>query len=172
MRRQTIGGQAHKAAPVLTERNAEGFREWLIAQLKARKMSQRQLAEKSGVDHSSISRLIRGDRVPSLHTAMRLAQAIDPTDHEAGGLRPGSTAGTSPTARVEYALRADDRLIEADVREIMLYYLATRTGRPNPQTAPDPPGTRPNPPVAIVARSKDGPGPALRLERRRTPRRS
>ena len=171
MRRQTIGGHARQAEPALTERSAEGFREWLVNQLRARKMSQRQLAKKSGVDHSSISRLIRGDRVPSLHTAMRLAHAIDPTDQETGGLRSGQGVGGSPTARVEYALRADDRLIEADVREIMLYYLATRTGRPSPPE-PTTKGVRPDPPVVTVARSADGSMPSLRVERRRTPRRS
>ncbi|MEA2609677.1 MAG: helix-turn-helix protein [Chloroflexota bacterium] len=168
-----MGGRARQAAaaPALTERNAEGFREWLVNQLRARKMSQRQLAKKSGVDHSSISRLVRGDRVPSLHTAMRLAHSIDPTDQEAGGLRPGQGTGGSPTARVEYALRGDDRLLEADVREIMLYYLATRTGGPaSPEPAAK--GARPEPPVVTVARSADGPMPSLRLERRRTPRRS
>ena len=171
MRRQTVGGQAGQAEPALSERNAEGFREWLVGQLRARKMSQRQLAKKSGVDHSSISRLIRGDRVPSLRTAMRIARGIDPADQDAGGLRPATGTGASPAARVEYALRADDRLIEAEVREIMLYYLATRTGRPSPPD-PVPAKARPAPPVATVARTTEGLIPSLRLERRRTPRRS
>jgi transcriptional regulator with XRE-family HTH domain len=37
-------------------------------------MSQRQLAQQSGVDHSTISRLVRGDRMPSLGTATKLAR--------------------------------------------------------------------------------------------------
>ena len=39
-------------------------------------MSQRQLAQQSGVDHSTISRLIRGDRMPSLGTATKLARGL------------------------------------------------------------------------------------------------
>ena len=50
----------------MTTQNGRAFNEWLRAQLKAKKMSQRQLAQQSGVDHSTISRLIRGDRMPSL----------------------------------------------------------------------------------------------------------
>ena len=45
------------------------------------------------------------------------------------------TAGTSTSvsanaaARVEYALRADDQLSEADIREVMLSYLGARQRR-------------------------------------------
>ena len=41
----------------MTTQNGRAFNEWLRAQLKAKKMSQRQLAQQSGVDHSTISRL-------------------------------------------------------------------------------------------------------------------
>ena len=50
----------------MTTQNGRAFNDWLRTQLKAKKMSQRQLAQQSGVDHSTISRLIRGDRMPSL----------------------------------------------------------------------------------------------------------
>ena len=39
----------------MTSQNGRAFNEWLRAQLKAKKMSQRQLAQQSGVDHSTIS---------------------------------------------------------------------------------------------------------------------
>jgi transcriptional regulator with XRE-family HTH domain len=94
----------------MTTQNGRAFNEWLRAQLKAKKMSQRQLAQQSGVDHSTISRLIRGDRMPSLGTATKLAR----------GLRE---------LRVEYALRADELLSEPQVRQIMEYYLAVRMRR-------------------------------------------
>src|SRR5207344_2607084 len=61
---------------VMTTQNGRAFNEWLRAQLKAKKMSQRQLAQQSGVDHSTISRLIRGDRMPSLGTATKLARGL------------------------------------------------------------------------------------------------
>ena len=60
----------------MTSTNGRAFNEWLRTQLKAKKMSQRQLAQQSGVDHSTISRLVRGDRTPSLGTATKLARGL------------------------------------------------------------------------------------------------
>ena len=57
----------------MTLQTPRSFNAWLRSQLKEKKMSQRQLALQSGVDHSTISRLIKGDRMPSLGTATRLA---------------------------------------------------------------------------------------------------
>ncbi|HLX34614.1 MAG TPA: helix-turn-helix transcriptional regulator [Candidatus Limnocylindrales bacterium] len=112
--------------------NGRAFNEWLRAQLKAKKMSQRQLAQQSGVDHSTISRLVRGDRMPSLGTATKLARGlreISETDDgpQYIGLLGGATQ--NPTARVEYSLRADDALSEPQVRQVMEYYLAVRMRR-------------------------------------------
>lgn len=95
-------------------------------------MSQRQLALQSGVDHSTISRLIKGDRMPSLGTATKLARGLREIREHADG--PSYFASLSsrqmlPTARVEYALRGDDALTEADVRELMQAYLALRAQR-------------------------------------------
>lgn len=148
----TTVGQAIDAEPALAGPNAEGFHEWLQGQLKARKMSQRQLAQKSGVDHSSISRLIRGDRMPSLRTAMRLARGMDPSDGDPRSLRQEAATGTNSAARVEYALRADDQLSEADVREIMLYYLTARRGRASRPARATPAGAPAEAPVPMVAR--------------------
>ena len=112
--------------------NGRAFNDWLRAQLKAKKMSQRQLAQQSGVDHSTISRLIRGDRMPSLGTATKLARGLRELRDDAdtpqylGLVAAGST---NPTARVEYALRADELLSEPQVRQIMEYYLAVRMRR-------------------------------------------
>jgi len=116
----------------MTTQNGRAFNEWLRAQLKAKKMSQRQLAQQSGVDHSTISRLIRGDRMPSLGTATKLARGLRELREDAdtpqylGLVAAGST---NPTARVEYALRADELLSEPQVRQIMEYYLAVRMRR-------------------------------------------
>ena len=116
----------------MTQQNGRAFNEWLRAQLKVKKMSQRQLAQQSGVDHSTISRLIRGDRMPSLGTATKLARGLRELrdDNDTPQYLRMVSAGTSnPTTRVEYALRADDWLSEAQVRQIMEYYLAVRIGR-------------------------------------------
>ena len=116
----------------MTTQNGRAFNEWLRAQLKAKKMSQRQLAQQSGVDHSTISRLIRGDRMPSLGTATKLARGLRELRDDADTpqyLGLVAAGATNPTARVEYALRADDPLSEPQVRQIMEYYLAVRMRR-------------------------------------------
>ena len=115
-----------------TTQNGRAFNEWLRAQLKAKKMSQRQLAQQSGVDHSTISRLIRGDRMPSLGTATKLARGLRELREDADTaqyLGLVAAGAVNPTARVEYALRADDMLSEPQVRQIMEYYLAVRMRR-------------------------------------------
>jgi transcriptional regulator with XRE-family HTH domain len=116
----------------MTSQNGRAFNEWLRAQLKAKKMSQRQLAQQSGVDHSTISRLIRGDRMPSLGTATKLARGLREIREDADtpqylGLVTSGSA--NPTARVEYSLRADEALGAPQVRQIMEYYLAVRMRR-------------------------------------------
>lgn len=116
----------------MTIQNGRAFNEWLRAQLKAKKMSQRQLAQQSGVDHSTISRLIRGDRMPSLGTATKLARGLRELREDADTpqyLGLVSAGAMNPTARVEYALRADEALSEPQVRQIMEYYLAVRMRR-------------------------------------------
>jgi transcriptional regulator with XRE-family HTH domain len=131
----------------MTTQNGRAFNEWLRAQLKAKKMSQRQLAQQSGVDHSTISRLIRGDRMPSLGTATKLARGLrelrDDADTPAY-LGLVSTSTTNPTARVEYALRADELLSEPQVRQVMEYYLAVRMRRFGRTFQPDRPDRMPD----------------------------
>jgi transcriptional regulator with XRE-family HTH domain len=134
----------------MTTQNGRAFNEWLRAQLKAKKMSQRQLAQQSGVDHSTISRLIRGDRMPSLGTATKLARGLRELREDADTpqyLGLVSSGTMNPTARVEYALRADDLLSEPQVRQIMEYYLAVRMRRFGrtfqPSDSPSRTGTNP-----------------------------
>jgi transcriptional regulator with XRE-family HTH domain len=133
-----------------TRSGRRAFKQWLQVQLKARKLTQRQLAQKSGVDHSTISRLMRGDRAPSLRTATLLAHALGvPPDF--GRLDDQSFGRSgSPAARVEYALRSDDLLSEARIREIMNVYLAARLRRPRSVASPAPMEATGTTPVPIV----------------------
>ena len=111
------------------EGSGRTFNEWLRSQLRVKKMSQRQLAMQAGVDHSTISRLLRGDRTPSLGTATKLARGLREVFDEADTTRYFGVvehATVNPVARVEYALRADDALSEAQVRRLMEYYLSFR----------------------------------------------
>ena len=116
----------------MTLQTPRSFNSWLRSQLKEKKMSQRQLALQSGVDHSTISRLIKGDRMPSLGTATKLARGLrEIHDENEGPAYFASLAARQllPTARVEYALRGDDALTDSDVRELMQMYIGTRNRR-------------------------------------------
>ena len=116
----------------MTLQTPRSFNAWLRGQLKEKKMSQRQLALQSGVDHSTISRLIKGDRMPSLGTATKLARGLREIHDEAEGpayFASLNSRSVLPTSRVEYALRGDDTLTEGDVRELMQAYIAVRQRR-------------------------------------------
>ena len=126
----------------MTLNDPRSFNAWLRRQLKEKKMSQRQLALQSGVDHSTISRLIKGDRMPSLGTATKLARGLREIRDEAEG--PAYFASLSarqllPTARVEYALRGDELLTETDVRELMQSYISVRNRRQRGNGSPGQP---------------------------------
>lgn len=114
------------------------FNVWLRRQLRERRMTQRQLAAMSGVNHSTISRLLTNGRAPSLETATKLAHALRhrwsdeqvATYFDLLAERP-----LMPTQRVESALRGDDDLSEDDVRALMEQYLVARAKRRQQRTA-------------------------------------
>ena len=140
------------------EGNGRTFNEWLRSQLRVKKMSQRQLAMHAGVDHSTISRLLRGDRTPSLDTATKLARGLREVFDETDTTRyfgVVENATVNPVARVEYALRADDALSEAQVRRLMEYYLSLRmrwlADRDPVRRVPS--GRRSGPAAAVPARA-------------------
>ena len=91
-------------------------------------MSLRQLAAHSGVSASTVSRVVRGDRQPSLQTALRLANVLRAVGDD---FNPAAQIGAmvdrfEPATDIERALRADSRLSEADVRRIMMMYHSLR----------------------------------------------
>ena len=57
-------------------RPEETFGIWLRRITKTRKMSQRHLANMAGVDHSSISRMFKEDRIPSLPVFSRIVVTL------------------------------------------------------------------------------------------------
>ena len=148
----------------MTTQNGRAFNEWLRAQLKVKKMSQRQLAQQSGVDHSTISRLIRGDRMPSLGTATKLARGLRELREDADTpqyLGLVASGATNPTARVEYALRADELLSEPQVRQIMEYYLAVRMRRFGRAFQPSEPTSNRSPERPLARSAPAGQGPVV-----------
>ncbi|MEO8462668.1 MAG: helix-turn-helix transcriptional regulator [Chloroflexota bacterium] len=131
------------------------FNSWLKIQLKARRLSQRQLAQRSGVDHSTISRLMRGNRVPSLHTATMLVHGLGIAEGLGGLDDQNLGRSASPAARVEYALRSDDLLQETAVLEIMKVYLAARVRSPGMAAKSDHEDPTRSTPVPIVVGVSD-----------------
>ena len=117
------------------------FNLWLRRQMRERRMSQRRLADLAGVDHSTISRLLRQDRRPSLSTATKLASALKQVTGE--GAEPEAAdyferipeETVFPARRVELALRGDDMLNDDQVRRLMNIYLEAR--RRNQASAPN-----------------------------------
>jgi hypothetical protein len=70
--------------------------------------------------------------MPSLGTATKLARGLREILDEADGAAYFDSLAARqllPTTRVEYALRGDDSLTEADVRELMQAYLTLRMRR-------------------------------------------
>jgi transcriptional regulator with XRE-family HTH domain len=120
------------------DRNADQFRDWLRRQLRSRRMSLRQLAAHSGVSASTVSRVVRGDRQPSLQTALRLANVLRTAGDD---FNPAAQIGAmvnrfEPATDIERALRADARLSEADVRRIMMMYHSLRRPAATKPSAP------------------------------------
>jgi len=137
---------------------ATGFSAWLMTHLKARRMSQRQLAQRSGIDHSSISRLSRGGRTPSLQTAERLARALGVEEPIVGDgdsrLLRTPRQSIDPIGGVERALRADDQLTEGDIGRLMQQYLALRRDGVDRAASPPRPVVRRDAVLRVAAVSR------------------
>lgn len=101
---------------------SEPFRDWLRAEMHRRSMSQRMLAERSGVNHSTISRLVSSGRTPSMATMARLADALGATLPTF--LRP-KTMATAADARIRAAL-LDAGVDATDVDEVLALYRRRR----------------------------------------------
>ncbi len=65
------------------------FAGWLTDAMKARRMSGRMVAMRSGVDHSTISRLRRSRREPQLSTAIALIALLETATSDDGDGDPG-----------------------------------------------------------------------------------
>jgi transcriptional regulator with XRE-family HTH domain len=128
----------------MNEGNEVQFRDWLTMQLRARRMSLRQLANRSGVNVSTVSRIVRGERRPTLRTAVRLAKVVRENADESSATKFfGALTAESldPVRDVERALRGDGLLDDDAVRTVMEVYLNTR----RPTESEDEPGPRPRP---------------------------
>lgn len=91
-------------------------------------MSLRQLGERSGVNASTISRILRDGRRPTLRTAMAIVRVMHGATDETSATRYfGSPRGQpDPVAAVEHSLRADPTIGDQEVSRILQLYLALR----------------------------------------------
>ncbi len=125
----------HIRAPRTDDPTDRDFAGWLRSRMQARRMSQRRLAARSGVDHSTISRLLRG-RPVSLATATKLVRAIG-TGGDAIAPPPylvQARPTDDPISRLQEAVRFDGVLCEADVRVLVDHYVALRARRTGSET--------------------------------------
>lgn len=113
------------------------FSDWLETQLRARRMSLRQLAGRSGVHVSTVSRILHGQRRPSLRTALLLSRALAPAQMPAEPDLPVTLArgDIAAATTVERSLRADPLLSDAAVHRLMILYHTLRTERSRPAMA-------------------------------------
>jgi transcriptional regulator with XRE-family HTH domain len=105
------------------------FNVWLRREMRERRLSQRQLAYLSGVNHSTISRILSDGRAPSLETATKLAHALrmDWSDEKiAAYFDILAERAIPPAQRVEAALRGDPDLSDEDIKALMNSYLVRR----------------------------------------------
>jgi transcriptional regulator with XRE-family HTH domain len=58
------------------------LRKWLYEQISKRKMTQRELAGKLGVDESLVSRWMKGERPVTLPNIIKIAKLFDTTTDE------------------------------------------------------------------------------------------
>ena len=64
---------------ILPSRITDGdFGGWMRDAMAERRISQRALAMRTGIDHSTISRLLVRGRVPSLSTAIAIVKILGP----------------------------------------------------------------------------------------------
>jgi transcriptional regulator with XRE-family HTH domain len=92
-------------------------------QLRIRRWSVRHLARRSGVDHSTISRILGGERMPSITTVRKVAAAFDSSDaawQHSPALRPQEVRA------VVEALGADPALDAASLSDVVRLYLRLR----------------------------------------------
>ena len=75
------------------------FSGWLRDAMAERRITQRALAMRTGIDHSSISRLLARDRIPSLSTAVAIVKVLSPSPLRVGTV--SERASPMPRTRLD-----------------------------------------------------------------------
>jgi transcriptional regulator with XRE-family HTH domain len=102
------------------------FGAWMRTRLRARGLSQRQLAARTGVHHSTISRLLRGQAQASLRTVLLIQAALEPDT----GVR--HLKGPDPLHPVALStmLRSDGLLSNDEIAAVVQLYSRLLADKP------------------------------------------
>ena len=76
------------------------FREWLASEMEKRRFSQRALAKKTGISQPVVSRVLSGEKAPSVDFCNRVAQALGESPEKLlrlAGILPASPASEDDT---------------------------------------------------------------------------
>ena len=111
-------GDAGVGDPTVTRMALDdtAIRDWLAREIQRRQLSQRMLATRSGVNHSTISRLLNSSRAPSWSTVVRLSAALGTAPPTFGHAPAGAT-----DAQIRRALLAVG-LAPHDIDEMVAVY--------------------------------------------------
>jgi transcriptional regulator with XRE-family HTH domain len=117
----------------------ENFGEWLKQQMDTARISQKELAQKSGVTPAQISRIIGGTRGVGTDALTGIARALKlPRElvFEKAGLLPPKTELTAPQRAVLYLLKdlpdSDAEMVLALLEQRAEYYTKHPEARPRP----------------------------------------
>jgi transcriptional regulator with XRE-family HTH domain len=121
--------------PIDDAERMEHLRAWLHDGMRARRLTQRGLARVAGIDHSTISRLLREDRSPAHRTVVALGLVLGPQPTTPRDGKP------EPAEMLQRALRSDPRLTDEQIRRIIEFYWRERgsndrTPTPTPTELP------------------------------------
>ena len=82
-------------------------------------LSQRKLADQTGISQTTISRIIAGQRAPKMPELILIAEAT--------GFTLAQLTGSSASDRVQYAARAVDGSDMEDMRQRLLFFIELDT---------------------------------------------
>jgi transcriptional regulator with XRE-family HTH domain len=104
----------------------DDFGAWMRARLRSRALSQRQLAARTGVHHSTISRLLRGQQKASLRTVLLIQVAL------AGDVADRHIKSADPLHPVALStkLRSDGLLSDDEIAAVVQLYARLLADKP------------------------------------------
>ncbi len=113
----------------------DDLRAWAMTRMRQRGLSHAQLALRCGVDRSTVTRFLSGDRRPTLDTAVRIMDVLYDTSCVPPEARlRGLVSGPG---RVAAALRTDPLLAASHVEPLMRQYLDRRIASVGEQVGRD-----------------------------------